>query len=65
MAQQSVSVEIPQVPDAPPNNNPTPPDAPQAAMIIEDGHPVSPAVARARTGAPAAQGHGHEGQGNN
>ncbi len=52
MAKQSAGRPVPQVPSGRPKASPSRP-APSA-----EGHPVSPAVARSRGGAAAAQGHG-------
>jgi len=66
MAQQSASVAIPQVPDGPTDGNPASVSEPaQPAGPMQDGYPVSPAVARTRQSPAAAQGHSNEGQGNN
>jgi hypothetical protein len=60
---QTAGADIPALPDVPrnsqgfPNGNPTG-DGPAVDLATFDGFPVSPAVARARQGAPAAQGRG-------
>jgi hypothetical protein len=61
MAQQQAGAAVPEVPAQPENNNPSGgwPDHPATV----DGDPVSPAVARPRQGAAAAQGHGPGGSG--
>jgi hypothetical protein len=64
MAKQQAGAPIPLLPDVPrnadgnPDGNPSRSDAPQA---MADGYPVSPAVARARHGSAAGQGHGSSG----
>jgi len=60
---QPAGADIPALPDVPrnsqgiPNGNPTG-DGPAVDLASFEGFPVSPAVARSRLGAPAAQGHG-------
>lgn len=62
MAKQTADVPIPPLQDVPrnsegyPDGNPA--REPERSAPTADGYPVSPAVARARGGAAAAQGYG-------
>jgi hypothetical protein len=54
--------DLPAIPDGPRNDAGTPTGNPSGGPVEDlftfEGYPVSPAVARSRLGAPAAQGHG-------
>lgn len=62
MAKQTAGAPIPPLADVPRNSegNPdgNPSREPERAAPTADGYPVSPAVARSRGGAAAAQGQG-------
>lgn len=62
MAKQSAGRPVPPVPSPPRNSrgvaDGNPARAPERPAPTVDGKPVSPAVARPRRGAAAAQGHG-------
>ncbi len=66
---QAAGAEIAPLPDPPRNadGNPdgNPSREPSPPPVTVGGRPVSPAVARSRGGAPAAQGHGNSGGGGN
>jgi hypothetical protein len=59
---QTAGAEIPALPDGPRNAEGIPTGNPSGGPVEDlftfEGYPVSPAVARSRLGAPAAQGHG-------
>jgi hypothetical protein len=66
MAKQNAGRPIPRLPDVPRNSRGHPDGNPartaQRPAPQVDGKPVSPAVARPRRGAAAAQGHGSSGK---